>query len=417
MTQEKGSDLSRRDFGRKAAVGATALASFSVLKSYGANDDAMKIGLIGCGGRGNGAVKNAIQASSNVKLVAVHDIVEKKAKDTVANLKENAELSNNIAVDDNNIFSGVDGYKKLLKEDLDYVILATPPGFRPMHFEACVEAGKNMFCEKPVATDPVGIRRFILAARKSELMGLSVVTGTQRRHQGNYVQTIQQIHDGVLGELLTGRAYWNGGLPFARERTEGMSDLEYQASHNWYNFCWICGDNIVEQHIHNLDIMNWVFQSHPVAVTASGGRAWKPNIEKYGNIFDHFSCDYEYPNGVHVLSMSRHWDNAANNVSEAIVGTKGTSSCNDMGKTDVDPYVQEHIDLQASIRGSGCYLNEGVRVAESTFTAIIGRMSAYTGQRLTWHEALDSDLDILPKELDFKSKIPVDPIPNPGFRA
>jgi predicted dehydrogenase len=340
-----------------------------------------------------------------------------KAKGAVKRLK--GDFEKNIQVDEDHIFSGPDDYKKVLECKPDYVILATPPGFRPAHFEAAVEAKLHIFTEKPVATDPTGIRRFMAAAKKSEELKLSVVAGTQRRHEKPYIDTIKKIHDGAIGEIVAARAYWDGTLPHARERKPGMSDLEYQASHNWYNFCWICGDNIVEQHVHNLDVMNWVLKSHPISVIASGGRAWKPKEEKYGNIWDNFSCDYEYPNGVHVMSFSRHWNKSYNEVSETVFGTKrdfknGISNCRDMGEEGQNPYVQEHADLQASIRGTGPYLNEGIQVAESVMVAIMGRMAAYTGKKLTWEEALNSPLDIVPKKLAFDIKIPVDPIPVPG---
>ena len=415
--EEKRTNISRREFGKRATIGASALAGFGIISSAGAANEPMKIGLIGCGGRGTGAVQDAIRASENITLVAVHDVMEYKAKNAVAELKE--KFAKSVQVDDDHIFSGPNDYRKVIECKPDYVILATPPGFRPAHFEAAVEAKLHIFTEKPVATDPTGIRRFMAAAKKSEDLKLCVVAGTQRRHEKPYIDTIAKIHDGILGEIIAARVYWNGTLPHARERKPGMSDLEYQASHNWYNFCWICGDNIVEQHVHNLDIMNWVLKSHPISVIASGGRAWKPKEEKYGNIWDNFSCDYEYPNGVHVMSFSRHWNKSYNEVSEMVFGTNrdfknGISNCRDMGEGGQNPYVQEHADLQASIRGTGPHLNEGIQVAESVMVAIMGRMAAYTGKKLTWEEALNSPLDIVPKKLAFDIKIPVDPIPVPG---
>lgn len=414
---EKRSSISRREFNKASALGMTALAGFNIIKSaHGANSDPLRIGLIGAGGRGNGAVQDAMKASENIQLVAVYDIVESKVKNCLNGLRGNENLRENIKVDEDHAHWGIDGWKKVLDTDMDYVILATPPGFRPMHFEAAVDAGLHIFCEKPVATDPNGIRRFLAAAKKSEEKGLQIVAGTQRRHEKPYQETIAKIHDGVLGDVLFGRAYWNGGLPHARDRRPGMSDLEYQASHNWYNFCWQCGDNIVEQHVHNLDIMNWVFQSHPVSVIASGGRCWKPNEEKYGNIWDNFTCDFEYPNGVRVLSMCRHLNGSYNEVSELVVGSKGRSNCHDQGEGGQNPYVQEHKDLQDAIRGNGRKWNEAVQVAESCMTAIMGRMAAYSGQKLTWEEALNADLDLFPKELSFDAKIPVNPIPAPPIK-
>ncbi len=411
---EKNEGLSRREFGKKSALSVTAITSFGILKNAHAAPP-MKIGLIGCGGRGTGAVGNAIKANSNVQLVAVHDAFEDRVKGCLGSLRKNENFTENIKVDKENIFLGRDSYKKLVQLDLDYVLIASPPGFKVEQFEAAVNAKKHIFCEKPVSTDPAGTRRFIAAAKKSERLKLSVVTGTQRRHQKPYVETIAKIHDGVIGEPLAGRAYWNGSLPWTRERKSGMSDAEYQMR-NWYQFCWNCGDNIVEQHVHNLDVMNWVFKSHPVSVIASGGRAWKPKIEKYGDIWDHFSCDFEYPNDIHVMSFCRHWRNCYNEVSELVMGSKGkVSNTHDMSSGGGrNPYDQEHIDLQASITGDGPYLNEGVQVAESTFTAILGRMAAYTGKKLKWDEALAMDLDLAPKDLSEDAKIPWDNIPVPG---
>ncbi len=418
MSEEKKNLLSRRDFGKRTAMGATAIAGFGIMNKAQAQEEPMKVGLIGAGGRGTGAVENAIQASSQVQLVAVHDAFKDRVEGCLNRLTRNENIKGNIKVDEDHKFTGLDGYKKLLECDLDYVIIATPPGFKPAQFEAAVNAKKHIFCEKPISTDSNGTRRFMAAAKKSEQLKLSVVTGTQRRHQKPYVETIKMIHDGALGEIVAGRAYWNGSLPWTRDRAPGMSDFEYQVR-NWYQFCWICGDNIVEQHVHNLDVMNWVLQAHPISVIASGGRAWKPKIEKYGNIWDHFSCDFEYPGGIHVMSFCRHWRNCYNEVSELVTGTNrkfrnGQSNCHDMASGGINPYVQEHIDLQASITGKGPYLNEGIQVAESTFTAIMGRMAAYEGKKLKWEEALNRDMSLLPDPLDPDVPIPVKPIPVPG---
>ena len=409
--------LSRRDFGKQTALGATALAGFGILNStHAAEESPLKIGLIGCGGRGTDAVRNAIAASNKVQLIAMQDYFENRIKSSLSELQKNENIKENIKVDPANIFVGRDGYKKLVELKLDYVIIASPPGFKAEQFEAAINAKKHVFCEKPVSTDPVGTRRYMAAAKKSQELKLSVVTGTQRRHEKPYVETIKKLHNGEIGEILYGRAYWDGGLPWTRERTTGQSDADYQVN-NWYQFCWICGDNIVEQHVHNLDVMNWVFKSHPISVIASGGRCWKPKIELYGNIWDNFSCDFEYPNGVHVMSYCRHLNRCYEEVSELVVGTKGRSRCNDKGEKGINPYVQEHKDLQASIWGTGPYLNEGIQVAESTFTAIFGRMAAYTGQKLEWDKALAMDLDLMPKDLSPEAKIPWDNIPVPGTKV
>lgn len=405
--------ISRRDFAKTSAMAGFAILTARQGMAQSATDT-LRVGLIGCGGRGSGAAHNCITGVDNVKLVALADVFADKMKDCRKKLESVADpkLKAKVALTDETCFVGLDAYEQLLKVDLDVVILATPPYARPMHFEAAVNAGKHIFTEKPVAVDSVGIRRFIAAAKKAEEKGLSVVAGTQRRHQNPYVETIKQIHDGAIGEILAARAYWNGDLPFSHKRKEGWSDLEYRLR-NWYNQCWTCGDNILEQHVHNLDVINWALQAHPVRVVASGGRAWKPREEQYGDIWDNFTCDYEYPNGVHVLSMSRHWKNSASEVSEALVGAKGKSNCRDMGKDTSDPYVQEHMDLFASIRGTGPKLNEGVQVAESCMTAIMGRMAAYSGQMVTWDKAMESDVSIVPAVLDFDKEYPLGPIPEP----
>ena len=418
MSEKRNNGISRRDFGKSTAIGATALASFSIVKNVHAQDDPLKIGLIGCGGRGTGAAQNAIQASSNVEIVAVGDVFEDRVDNCVRRLRENENIKQNVAnLTDDAIYKGLDAYKKVLEHELDYVILATPPGFRPEHFEAVVDRQLNCFCEKPVATDPFGIRRFMKAAKKSEELKLHITTGNQRRHQKEYIETVEKIQNGVLGDIVSCRAYWCGGLPFARERQDDWSDLEFQLR-NWYNFCWICGDNIVEQHIHNLDVINWVMQDHPVSVIASGGRSWKPRIEKYGNIWDNFSCDYEYPNGVHMYSFSRHLNGSYNEVSELVTGTNqdfhnGVSNCRDMGEGGMNPYVAEHKALQDSIRGDGPYWNQAVQVCEATLTAMMGRIAAYTGKKITWDEAYNMDLRLAPETSDMSFEAEMEPRPIP----
>ncbi len=402
-------NFSRRSFLRTAAL-ATAATAVPFIRTGEAQSEPIKVGLIGCGGRGRGAAGNAMEADKAVKIVAVCDVFEDRAKNFQKQLnRKGAEIG------DDMVFSGVFGYKKLLENDLTYVILATPPGFRPMQFEAAVNAKKNIFTEKPVGTDPTGIRQFMAAAKKSEELKLSITAGTQRRHQKPYIDTVKKIHDGAIGEVRAARAYWCGGPVInMRSRPSGMGDLEWQVK-NWYSHCWICGDNIVEQHVHNIDIINWVMKAHPISVFASGGRAWKTPDEYLGNIWDHISCDFEYPNGVHMISMCRHWNRCDGGVFEDVVGTKGRSNGQDMGSGGGhNAYVQEHIDLIASIRGTGKHYNEAMQVAESTMTAIMGRESAYTGKKLRWDDFLKSDLSLLPKNLSFDAKIPVRPIPVPG---
>lgn len=412
MTGKNEAGITRRDFAKATAAGFAILGARS---SFAADSktDVIKIGLIGAGGRGTGAVANNLQGNENVKLIAVADAFQERADKAVERFK--GQFPDKTDVKPDHVFVGMDAYKKLLATDVDMIIHATPPYARPTHISAAVDAGKHIFTEKPVAVDAPGIRMFMDAAKKAADKKLSFVTGTQRRHQKEYVETIKQLRDGKIGEILSGRAYWNGTLPFAFDRKPDEKDLAYRLR-NWYNQVWTCGDNIVEQHIHNLDVINWAIGAHPVKVVASGGRTWKPNTEKYGDIWDNFTCDYEYPNGVHVLSMSRHWNNSAGAVFEEVTGTKGKSTCADLGSKGIDPYVQEHIDLLKSIRGEGEYLNEGVRCAESTLTAIMGRYAAYSGKAVSWDDALNATLSIGPKyeDLSFDKPVELGKIAVPG---
>lgn len=406
--------MTRREFAKAAAVTGVALAASS--PAFAAKrPHVLKVGLLGCGGRGTGALFNMLEGNDHVKVIALADIFEdrvmgvydKLMKVTDANLKRKIDISKKAC------FVGVDAYKQILKTDIDVLIEGTLPYCRPKHVAAAVDAKKHIFCEKPVAVDPVGIRLFLDAARRHKEMGLSLVAGTQRRHQKEYIESVKKIQEGAVGEVRALRAYWCGSLPFVRDRQPGMSDLEYRLR-NWYAYCWVCGDNIVEQHVHNIDVCNWVMNDHPVSAIGLGGRAWKPAEEKYGDIWDNFAVDFEYPNGVHMFSFSRHWNKSYNEVSELVIGSKGSTACNTLGEPGTNPYIQEHIDLVNSIRGTGPYLHEGEQVAVSTMTAIMGRMAAYTGKKLTWDEALNSNLSLVPDTLDFSKPYPVGPVPVPG---
>ncbi|MBI4557811.1 MAG: Gfo/Idh/MocA family oxidoreductase [Candidatus Hydrogenedentes bacterium] len=415
MSYESESAITRRDFAKAAAAGLAVLgAARSSQAAKGKRP--LKVGLLGCGNRGTGAAIDMLTGNDNLKLVAMADVFEDRLKSSADKIKNhsNEQVRNGFAVKNSHCFVGLKAYKEILDTNIDIVIEGSLPYIRSKHIEAAVNKKKHIFTEKPVAVDPVGIRRVIAAAQKAKEKGLSIVAGTQRRHQQEYVETIKKIHDGAIGEILALRVYWCGGLPFAFDRDPKWSDLEY-CLRNWYNYYWVSGDNIVEQHVHNLDVANWVMNDHPINVFASGGRTWKPRIEKYGDLYDNFSCDYEYKNGVHVTSFSRHWHKPCEGgVFEEAVGTKGRSACNDMGTKGINPYVQEHIDLVNSVCGAGPYYNEGVQVAESTLTAIMGRMSAYTGKKLTWDEALNSDLSLVPDDLSFDKSYPLGPVPSPG---
>jgi predicted dehydrogenase len=417
MSEQTRSGMSRRDFVRVGT--AAGLAALAAQRAHAARLKPLKVGLLGCGGRGTGAAQNHLVGNERVKLVAMADLFEDRLKSSLDKLKgiKDKEVKGEVDVPKKNMFVGLDAYKGILDTDIDILIEATLPYSRPKHFAAAVDAGKHIFTEKPAAVDPTGIRQFLAAAKKAEEKKLCVVAGTQRRHQLDYQETIRKIHDGAIGDIKALRVYWCGSIPFTHERKPGWSDFEY-CVRNWYAFCWVCGDNIVEQHVHNLDVANWVMKGHPVKVFASGGRAWKTDDPVFGDLWDQFSCDYEYADGTPMTSMSRHWSKCDGGVFEDVVGTKGRSNCRDMmdspAEKMIDPYVQEHIDLVDSIRGIKPYINEGSQVAESTMTAIMGRMSAYTGKALTWDQALNSPLSIVPAEWSLTKSYPTGPIPRPG---
>jgi len=427
----------RRDFLKVTGAAAGAALATSLFPSgvHAAGSDAIKVGLVGCGGRGTGASDNVLHSAPNVHIVALADAFEDRLDGcrnylTSKSAEEDKvkELGNKVDLPKERCFVGLDAYQKLIDcPEVNYVILATPPGFRPYHIKAVVAAGKTLFTEKPVASDAPGIRTVLEAAEKSEANHQAVVAGTQRRHQLGYVESMKRIHDGEMGDVTGGRAYWNQGVLWFKPHQKDQTEVQYQMR-NWYNFTWLCGDHIVEQHIHNLDVMNWGLNAHPVRAVGMGGRQRSvQNPEDYGVIFDHFAVDYEYPNGVHVLSMCRQIDGCANDVSEALVGTKGqwrSGGYNLNGKSVVtreqdkaaqDPYVQEHTDLIESVR-SGKPLNELKRVAESTLTCILGRMSTYTGKALKWEEALNSTEQLMPEpaKLDWNTELPKWAVAVPG---
>jgi predicted dehydrogenase len=429
----QGPQTSRREFLKSTAVAGTAMAAnWSLIGNvHAAGGDTIKVGLIGCGGRGTGAADNVLHSAPNVKIHAMGDVFKDRLDGCVGTLQKIAatdpkvkELGNSVDVPDDRRFLGFDAYQQVLASGVDYVILATPPGFRPSHLEAAVAAGKNIFTEKPVATDGPGIRKVLAAYEEANKKNLHIVAGTQRRHQASYLECLKRIHDGAIGNIVGGRAYWNQGELWVHRRQPAWSDMEYELR-NWYHFVWLCGDHIVEQHVHNLDVINWAIGQNPVSAVGMGGRQVRIGPE-YGQIFDHFAVDYEYPNGVHVMSMCRQIPGCENDVSEAVVGSKGYFQTRHgmeiKGETnfryggsahDVDPYVQEHTDLIASIRG-GKPINELKTVAESTLTAIMGRMSAYTGKKVTWQKALNSQDDLFPTQLAWDAKLPERKVPEVG---
>jgi predicted dehydrogenase len=392
---------------------------------WASGSDTLRIGLIGCGGRGTGAARDCLRGSDGVELVALGDVFSDRIERCRASLAELAAedtaLGARINVANDRTFTGFDAYQGVLGAGIDMVLIATPPAFRPLHVAAAVNAGKHIFMEKPVAVDPTGVRSIIASSDRADARGLAIVAGTQRRHDAGYLEIMRRVHEGAIGEIVGAQVYWNQGGLWMHERQAEWSDVEWQLR-NWLYFTWLSGDHIVEQHIHNLDVANWALQAHPVRAVGVGGRQWRTD-PAYGHIFDHFAIDYEYPDGVHVMSMCRQIDGTASNVSEHLVGTSGTANPArwiasgsswryEAERSPMSPYQQEHTDLVASIR-AGAPLNEGRQVAESTLTAIMGREAAYTGAAITWDELLNANQSLVPEQVQFGA-MAVAPVAIPG---
>ena len=412
--------MKRREFIKTTAAASLAAAMPRLHGAYAQGSDSIRVGIVGCGGRGTGAAIDCLSAAPGVEVVAMYDLFMDRVESSLGSIKE--KHPDKVKVTPERMFTGFDGFKKLSAlPEVNLIIMASPPGFRPMQLKAAVEGGKNVFMEKPVAVDPVGIRSVITSSDLAAQKKLAIVAGTQRRHQARYLELMKRIHEGAVGDLAGGQCYWNQGDLWVKQREPNMSEMEWQCR-NWLYFTWLSGDHIVEQHVHNIDVINWAFQALPVKVMGMGGRQARTGPE-FGNIYDHFAVEYEYPNGVRVMSMCRQTEGAADRVEERLVGTKGVAfgygeikgaSPWKFEGEEINPYVQEHTDLIASIR-SGKPLNEGRRVAESTMCAIIGRMSAYTGRAINWDWAMNgSVLDLTPKNFEFGPN-PVDPVAVPGF--
>ncbi|MBI5086553.1 MAG: Gfo/Idh/MocA family oxidoreductase [Acidobacteria bacterium] len=414
--QENKNISSRRSF---LAGPAAAGAAFSIVRPElvrGWAPAKLKIGVVGCGGRGTQAVENAMAGDPAVELVGMADAFEDKLEGSLKRLR-GLPIADRIKVEPDKRFVGFDAYKKLLATDIDVVFLATPPGWRPLHFEAAIDAGKHVFCEKPFGVDATGVRKMIAAGRKATEKKLSVVSGAQRRSDPFYLENVDAIKNGKLGDVVGLYVYWVGGpvLQQRNGRNPKWGDFEWQ-HRNWYSNLWICGDQIVEQHLHNIDVGCWIMGGPPVSVVASGGAAWREvGTPVYGNIYDHISSDYEFANGVRMTSYCRQYAGGAyQQVNEIVAGSKGRMTLN---QTRGGPgYVNEHTKLYKSIRGDGPYLNETQAVAESTLTCIMGRESAYSGKKITWDMIMNSKQDLMPKQENwtYDGKNPETPFPVPG---
>jgi myo-inositol 2-dehydrogenase / D-chiro-inositol 1-dehydrogenase len=410
---------SRREFLQTSTAltaGVTALGTLNA-RAFAQSSDQIKVGLIGCGGRGTGAMKDAFNAGGNLKLVSMGDMFEDAVQGALKALQREVEskfgsdAKNKIDVPLDRQFVGFDAFQKVIDSGVDMVIMATPPGFRPMHFEAAVKAGKNCFVEKPVAVDGPGVQQVLAAAKLADEKGLKVGIGLQRRHQTQYLEYIDRIHNGEFGDIHAMRVYWNGGGVWEprKSREECKTEMEYQLR-NWYYYNWLCGDHIVEQHIHNLDVGCWMKgDKWPVKANGMGGRQVRTD-KRYGEIFDHHACEFFFEDGSVMVSQCRHIKNNWNAISEHAHATKGiinldsnARSCSIVvggektpykGKSN-QPYVDEHVALQKAIDKNEKY-NEAHRGAMSTMVAILGRMCTYSGKEITMEDALNSKIALRP---------------------
>ncbi|MDP6387185.1 MAG: Gfo/Idh/MocA family oxidoreductase [Planctomycetota bacterium] len=423
----------RRSFLKSTATTAAAAGTIPSLASalsrrQPQGDKTIRVALVGCGGRGRGAASQALSTAGPVELVAMADAFSDQLED--AHKAISNAVPERVNVPDENRFVGFDAYAKAMDCDVDLVILATPPGFRPMHFEHAVNLGKHVFMEKPVAVDAAGIRTVLAAAKVARDKDLKVGVGLQRHHSAKYQETVRRIQDGAIGDVVLLRSYWNSGGVWTRPRKEGQTEMEYQMR-NWYYFNWLCGDHITEQHIHNLDVANWVKGGPPVTAQGQGGRQVRDGID-HGEIYDHHMVEFTYADGTTLLSCCRHIQGCWNSVSEHAAGSRGTANIGGgrIDSVDASPwkfrgedpnhYQVEHDVLAAAIR-EGTPHNEAEYGANSTMTSIFGRMATYSGQRINWDAAIGSQAALVPSAYAWDAAPPTVPdgdgrypIPMPG---
>lgn len=370
----------------------------------------IKVGVIGCGGRGSGAIKNLFDAADGIRLTALGDVFP----DRLEGLRKMAAEKLGQEVPDENCFIGFDAYQKVIDSGVDMIIDTTPPVFRPDHFKYAVQKGVHSFLEKPVAVDAKGYRTMMAAAKQAQAKGLCVVCGTQRHHQRPYVEAFRKIQEGYIGEITGGNVYWNQGMLWYRNREKGWSDMEWMIR-DWVNWKWLSGDHIVEQHVHNIDVFLWMSGYKVAKATGFGARHRRITGDQY----DQFSIDFEMENGVHLHSMCRQIDGCSNAVGEIIYGTKGSWNSFDHEIKDLDgnvvwkfdnekaetefqqhnPYVLEHVDLVNHIR-KGEPIDEATACAMSTLAGVMGRTAAYTGDTVSWDDMSQSEMDYLPEKLE-----------------
>ena len=430
IPERQNTTADRREFIKTTAgaIGGALTVGFPAIISAQTVTKALKVGLVGCGGRGTGAASQALHADDYAELTAVGDVYQPQIDLSLGTLKRISKIADRVKVDPAMQFVGLDAYQKVIDSGVDVVLLATPPGFRPIHLTACVNATKHIFCEKPAATHPAGIRMAMAAVEKSQTKNISLVAGFCWRYNDMIVETFKQVSDGAIGKLIAYYAtYYTSPvkpMPPESDRPAGMSDAAWQIK-NWYNFVWLCGDSLVEQAVHSVDKVAWSMKDQPpVSCVAVGGRTIPA---AGGNIYDHFEVNYLYPDGTRAFVANRQMEGCYNENSDYILGSEGvctigrSTTPHITGKTnwswtghEYDMYQREHDVLFASIR-KGQPVNDGKRLVTTTLLAIMGRMAAYTGQQVTWDEAMNSQENLYPENLTWDSKLPVRPRAEPGI--
>jgi myo-inositol 2-dehydrogenase/D-chiro-inositol 1-dehydrogenase len=420
--------INRRSFLQKttALAGGLAISGQLAAKAHIDGSDVIKIGLIGCGGGGGGAAVQALLSGQNVQLVAMADAfrdqLEKSLKNIQGQMEDYDMDASVVDVPQDRQFVGFDGFKSVIPL-VDVLVIATPPGFRPEHFEAAVAADKHVFMEKPVAVDGPGVRRVLAAAKKAKEKKLNVVVGLQRHYEAKYTGWVDMMQNGVIGDITTSYVYWNSGGVWVRPRQAGQTEMEYQMR-NWYYFNWLCGDHITEQHIHNLDVGNWVKNAYPVKASGYGGRHMR-NGKEHGEIFDHHFVEYTYADGSRMISQCRHWKGCTVQVTEAFQGTNGSAPApgkiltpsgyaimDHDSRQDPNPYQVEHDLLFAAVAKGEYQYADAENAAKSTLTSIMGRMATYSGQIVEWDAAMNSDLELKPDGYHFDANPPILPLAN-----
>lgn len=426
MHKDLNNQPSRRTFVKDTSLiagGLMAMPMLSKANFFSGADDVIKVAVIGCGGRGTGAAIQAISSKQNVKIIALADAfkdnVDNCHKALIREINEGiGDINKRLDVPEERKFTGFDAYQKAIAL-ADVVILATPPGFRPIHFEEAIKQGKHVFMEKPVATDPAGVQKVLATAAIAKQKKLNVVVGLQRHYQNSYRELFKRKD--LIGNITSMQAWWDNDGVWVRPRKTGQTEMEYQMR-NWYYFNWLCGDHINEQHIHNLDVINWFKEGYPVKAQGFGGRQVR-NSKEHGEIFDHHFVEYHYADGSILNSQCRHIPGTMSKVDELLVGTKGKIQCGaakivDHGgkvlfqfakKGEPDPYQNEHDELFAAISKGEYKFADAENGAKSTMTSIMGRMATYSGQIIEWDKAINSGIDIHPKVYDFNAAPPVLP--------